>query len=315
MTIQMEQNHSQAISLLLNGFNNVFKGKPDFVEKVLAAWLSGGHVLLEDLPGTGKTVVGKTLSRLVDGAIFKRIQFTPDLLPYDITGMDTWDEHSREFVFRPGPVFANVVLADEINRTTPKVQSALLEAMAECQVTVGNKTRPLREPFLVLATQNPVETEGTYPLPEAQKDRFMLRLHPGYPDKEVEYAIVKENPSENVLPKLASVVSMEDLLTLKRSAQNVHVDERLAHCAVDTAAVIRNHPDVRLGVSTRGVLMLISAMKGLAFIKGRGYATDQDLADLAVDVYAHRITMRNGSDAEELVRNLAQQELRRLPRG
>ncbi|RKX97085.1 MAG: magnesium chelatase, partial [Spirochaetes bacterium] len=276
------------LSGILSEFSKVLRGKNSLLEKVLAAYLAGGHILLEDLPGTGKTTVGRTLAKLVDGALFKRIQFTPDLLPYDITGVDVWDERKREFVFHPGPVFAHVVLADEINRTTPKVQSALLEAMAESQVTIGNFTRSLPDPFLVIATQNPVETEGTYPLPEAQKDRFMFLLKPGYPDLESEYSIVRDNPVRTQLPELQPACSLEELRELKAAAGRVHVDDRLIRCTVNLAAALREHPDTILGVSTRGALMLTAAMRSLALIKGRDYAIDQDLADLAVVTYAHR---------------------------
>ena len=298
---------------LLTSWSGVIRGKDDLLKKVLAAVLAGGHVLLEDLPGTGKTTLGRALVKLIGGAVFKRIQFTPDLLPYDITGVDIWDESTREFVFRPGPVFANVVLADEINRTTPKVQSALLEAMAESQVTIGNTTRLLSDPFLVLATQNPVETEGTYVLPEAQKDRFMLCLRPGYPDRTTEYAIVSEDPGHARLPELTPVMDVTQLTGLKKQAASVHVDDRLVRCAVDLAAAIRDHADVLLGVSTRGALMLVAVMRSYALLHGRRYATDQDLAELAVETYAHRIRMKAGAaGAASLVADLASRELRRI---
>ncbi len=303
-------------SLILEAFSKVLIGKQLLLEKVLAGYLAGGHILLEDLPGTGKTTVGRTLAKLVGGAVFKRIQFTPDLLPYDITGVDVWNERIREFVFHPGPVFAHVVLADEINRTTPKVQSALLEAMAESQVTIGNQTHSLADPFLVIATQNPVETEGTYPLPEAQKDRFMMLLRPGYPDRESEYAIVRDDPGRRTLPGLKPVISLDELLAMKEMVRSVHVDERLMHSTVDLASTLRNHPDTVLGVSTRGALMLTAAMRSLAFVRGRDYVIDQDLADLAVDVYAHRIRLRGGAvSAEELITDLASKELRSIRHG
>ena len=312
-------NQSAAVppaSLILEAFSKVLIGKQLLLEKVLAGYLAGGHILLEDLPGTGKTTVGRTLAKLVGGAVFKRIQFTPDLLPYDITGVDVWNEKIREFVFHPGPVFAHVVLADEINRTTPKVQSALLEAMAESQVTIGNQTHSLADPFLVIATQNPVETEGTYPLPEAQKDRFMMLLRPGYPDRESEYAIVRDDPGRRTLPGLEPVIGLDELLAMKEMVRNVHVDERLMHSAVDLASALRNHPDTVLGVSTRGALMLTAAMRSLAFVRGRDYVIDQDLADLAVDVYAHRIRLRGGAvSAEELITDLASKELRSIRHG
>lgn len=301
---------------LLESWSHVIRGKSELLQKVLTVILAGGHVLLEDLPGTGKTTLGRALARLVDGAEFRRIQFTPDLLPYDITGVDIWDESIRDFVFRPGPVFANIVLADEINRTTPKVQSALLEAMAESQVTVGNTTRLLADPFLVIATQNPVETEGTYVLPEAQKDRFMLKLRPGYPDREAEYAIVTDDPGRSALPELKPVLNIAQLRELKAAAAAVHVDARLIRVTVDLAAALREHADVLLGVSTRGALMLTAAMRSLALIRGRDYVVDQDLSDLAVEAYAHRIRLKAGSaGAEALVADLAARELRRIRHG
>lgn len=304
------------ITRLSLGVAQVFKGKESFLEKTMAALIVGGHILIEDLPGTGKTTIGRTLAKLINGAKFKRIQFTPDLLPYDITGVDIWDEAARDFVFRPGPVFANIVLADEINRTTPKVQSALLEAMAESQVTVGNHTHPLPLLFLVIATQNPIETEGTYPLPEAQKDRFMLLLRPGYPDRETEYSIVASNPSRKTLPALSPVCTAEELLLLKQETMKIHVDERIIRCAVDIAAALREHPDVSLGVSTRGALMLVDAMKGLAMVKGRDYVIDQDIADLAVEAYAHRIRLQSGaSSAEAMVSDFTAREIRRIRHG
>ncbi|OQX28628.1 MAG: hypothetical protein B0D92_07930 [Spirochaeta sp. LUC14_002_19_P3] len=301
------------IARLYSGISKVFKGKQELIEKILAAFISGGHLLIEDLPGTGKTILCRTLAQLIQGSEFKRVQFTPDLLPYDITGVEIWDESTRTFEFRPGPVFANILLADEINRSTPKVQSALLEAMAEAQVTIGAQTRTLSSLFLVIATQNPVETEGTYPLPEAQKDRFMLRLKPGYPNRNTEYAIVTDNPSRQTLPTLQPVCTMEELAALKELTRSIHIDPRIIRCAVDIAAALREHPDTTLGVSTRGALMLADAMRGLALIKGRDYVIDQDLADLAIEAYAHRLRLRGGAaDAEALTADCANKEIRRI---
>jgi MoxR-like ATPase len=294
----------------------VIRGKFEFLEKVVAGFVAGGHILLEDLPGTGKTTVGRVLARIIDGASFRRIQFTPDLLPYDITGVDVWDEGTKDFSFRPGPLFAHVVLADEINRTTPKVQSALLEAMAENQVTVGNVSRPLPEPFIVLATQNPIESEGTYVLPEAQKDRFMMRLSPGYPDRDTEYAIVRDDPSHNALPTLEPACSIDDAVALRVAAMKVFMDDRLSRCTVDIAASLRDHPGVILGVSPRGALMLSSAAKALALVRGRDFVVDQDLVDLASEVYAHRLRIRpGGPTAEPLVREMAEREVGKIRHG
>jgi MoxR-like ATPase len=313
MTESPDMHPQETASRFLSTCSTVMRGKQLLLEKTLAVLLAGGHLLLEDMPGTGKTTVGRTMAKLLADTVFKRIQFTPDLLPYDITGVDIWDEKSREFVFRPGPIFANVVLADEINRTTPKVQSALLEAMAESQVTIGNHTRVLPEPFFVIATQNPVETDGTYPLPEAQKDRFMLLLRPGYPDRESEYSIVRDDPSHKTLPNLGPVCDADGLAAMKAAAASVHVDDRLLRCTVDLAAALRDHSETLLGVSTRGALMLVAVMRALAFIRGRDYVIDQDIADLAVDAYAHRIRLKGGDmRAGDLVADLTAKELRRI---
>ncbi|MDF1567243.1 MAG: AAA family ATPase [Spirochaetaceae bacterium] len=313
MTESFDMHPQETASRFLSSCSTVMRGKKLLLEKTLAVLLAGGHLLLEDMPGTGKTTVGRTMAKLLADTVFKRIQFTPDLLPYDITGVDIWDERSREFVFRPGPIFANVVLADEINRTTPKVQSALLEAMAESQVTIGNHTRVLPEPFFVIATQNPVETDGTYPLPEAQKDRFMLLLRPGYPDRESEYSIVRDDPSHKTLPNLDPVCDAGGLAAMKAAAASVHVDDRLLRCTVDLAAALRNHSETLLGVSTRGALMLVAVMRALAFIRGRDYVIDQDIADLSVDAYAHRIRLKGGDmRAGDLVADLTAKELRRI---
>lgn len=304
---------NRTILQLIEGLGTVFKGKKELLEKTLAAFLAGGHILLEDLPGTGKTTIGRTLAKLIDGAIFKRIQFTPDLLPYDITGVDIWDDMHKDFVFRPGPIFANVVLADEINRTTPKVQSALLEVMGESQVSIGNNTHKLTKPFLVIATQNPIEIEGTYPLPEAQKDRFMLLLRPGYPQRETEYSIVMEQPGQIALSTLAPACTMSEIIQLQQQTMEVHVDPRIIRCAVDIAASLREHPDTTLGVSTRGALMLVDAMKGLALVRNRDYVIDQDIADLVVECYAHRIRLKSGSsDTDNIVSDIALREIRRI---
>jgi MoxR-like ATPase len=303
-------NTEQAIQALINGAAAVIRGKREFLELLTAAILARGHVLIEDNPGLGKTTVAKTIARLIAGAdgtplLFKRIQFTPDLLPYDITGVDVFDPESRSFRFVPGPVLANIVLADEINRTTPKVQSALLEVMAERQVTIGNATHRPPEPFFVIATQNPVESEGTFPLPAAQLDRFMMRLSLGYPDRNSEIAILNDNPSETVLNALTPAVGEADFLAAQAAAAGVFCHEKLKEAIADMVRDTRLHRAFSLGASPRAALHLLTAVKALALVKGRDYVTDEDVAALAGPVLVHRLRLRDPrSHGEKLIREL-----------
>ncbi|MCA1949472.1 MAG: AAA family ATPase [Treponema sp.] len=302
---------SKVPSALLEGAASVIKGKEEFLEYLITVLLAGGHVLLEDLPGLGKTTVAKTLSHLIADnkgrpLAFKRIQFTPDLLPYDITGVDVFDPDLRNFRFVPGPIFANLILADEINRTTPKVQSALLEVMAEQQVTVGSETRPVPSPFMVIATQNPVESEGTFPLPAAQLDRFMMRLSLGYPHKEAELDILNFDPSEKILAGLTPVVTAADLSEAKAAVEQVYCHPELKEAIVDLARASRNHPDIRLGASPRSSLHLLKAVRAYAFIKGRDYVVDEDIIALGPLVLSHRLKFADPrTDGAPLVRRLA----------
>jgi MoxR-like ATPase len=304
---------------LVEGLATVIRGKELVLERLVTALLAGGHVLIEDVPGLGKTTLAKTIARLVSGSrkgmavTFRRIQFTPDLLPYDITGVDVFDPGSRKFVFTPGPVFANVLLADEINRTTPKVQSALLEVMAEGQVTVGNTTYTMDPFFFVIATQNPVEMEGVYPLPLAQIDRFLMKLHIGYPDPEVEVGIVRDDPSVTVMPAVRPVCGKEDILSARKQVDGVFCDEKLMRAAVGLAVATRSHAGIALGASPRGSLMLVRAARACALVQGREYVIDQDLIDLAPLVMAHRLRLKDTrKDAGVLVRDMAMAELSRL---
>jgi len=298
-------------SALLQGAGQVIKGKETFLEYLISVLLAGGHVLLEDLPGLGKTTVAKTIAHLItaeDGDLltFKRIQFTPDLLPYDITGVDIFDPDLHSFRFVPGPIFANLILADEINRTTPKVQSALLEVMAEQQVTVGSVTRPVPTPFMVIATQNPVESEGTFPLPAAQLDRFMMRLSLGYPHKEAELEILDINPSELVLTHLQPVISVQELIQSRALVDQVFCHPGLKEAIVDLVRATRNHSDIRLGASPRSALHLLKAARAYAFVKGRDYVVDEDIITLSPFVLAHRLKMTDPrTDPSPLLRRLA----------
>ncbi|MBI9098692.1 MAG: AAA family ATPase [Spirochaetaceae bacterium] len=302
-------------SEIVGYLSQVIRGKEEFLQYLTTAFLAEGHVLIEDLPGTGKTTAVKTLSHMVNGISFKRIQFTPDLLPYDITGVEIWDPVSSSFILKKGPVFANIILADEINRTTPKVQSALLEVMAEKQVTIGRETYPFTGLFFVAATENPIEFEGTYPLPEAQKDRFLMKLSIGYPDEESEFEIIKTNPSQTVLENIQPIFQPEEIEEILESVNSVFCDDRLIRCAVSIAKKTRNHSSVEMGVSPRGSLMLIKACRAYALVKGRDYVIDQDLIDLAPKVYSHRMRMKNvKKSAENLIEEVTSLEIQKIPR-
>ncbi len=313
---------SYSVSLrLINNLETVIRGKHEVLEYLVSTLFAGGHILIDDVPGLGKTTIAKTMARSIaktdksSAAVqFKRIQFTPDLLPYDITGVDIFNPENRKFTFEKGPVFANIVLADEINRTTPKVQSALLEVMAENQVTVGNKTYLMDPLFFVIATQNPVETEGTYSLPLAQLDRFIMRVEIGYPDAAYEYEIVRDNPSFTILPKVKPVCSKKEILNARKTASElVFCDERLLKVSVDIAVSTRRHRGIELGVSPRGSLMLVRIAKAYALIKGRSYVIDQDIIDLAPLVMSHRLRLKDIKiDSHKLIREIALAEISKI---
>lgn len=285
-------------------------GKRQVVQAALATILSNGHLLLEDIPGVGKTTLAKALARAL-GCEFKRIQFTPDLLPSDVTGTSVFNQKTLEFEFRQGPVFANVVLADEINRSTPKTQSALLECMEERQVTADGRTYPLQSPFFVIATQNNIELSGTYPLPEAQLDRFTARLSMGYPDMEDELRILQEQVKSRPVDTLVPVASAEDVRTLQAATRDVHIGLALQRYIVDIVAATRTHPAVSLGASPRGSLHLQHVSQALAFMAGRDYVTPDDVKSLAVAVLAHRVIVRpehriKGATAQSVVAEVLQ---------
>lgn len=266
-------------------------GKSEVVELALAVLLAEGHLLIEDIPGVGKTTLAKALARAL-GISFKRIQFTPDLLPADITGSSVYNQKQGEFEVRPGPLFANIVLADEINRTTPKTQAALLESMEERQVTIDGNSIPLPSPFFVIATQNNIEMAGTYPLPEAQLDRFMARLAMGYPDRAAERRILSQQQHARPLEQIEPVTDAEEIVAIQKQVRQVHVDASLQEYVLDIVNYTRNQPQVVLGASTRGALSLMHAGQALAAIRGRTYVKPDDIKVLAVAVLAHRIIVR-----------------------
>jgi MoxR-like ATPase len=278
----------QAADRLTNNVGKVIVGKKETVELVLVALLCEGHVLIEDVPGIGKTMLAKTVARSL-GCSFKRVQSTPDLLPSDVTGIHFFNQKSSEFEFRPGPIMANIVLVDEINRATPRTQSCLLECMQEQQVTVDLETIPLPRPFLVIATQNPVELEGTFPLPEAQLDRFLLRVGLGYPTKDEEGAILSRFQQSNPLDSLASVIEAAELLELQKLCRQVYVDDSVRDYITAITRATRSHEGIKLGASPRASLGLHLASQALAAIRERNYVIPDDVKYLAVPALVHRL--------------------------
>ena len=267
------------------------QGKRPTIELVVSSLVAEGHVLIEDVPGVGKTLLAKALARSIDCS-FQRIQFTPDLLPTDVTGVSVWDRERNTFTFRPGPVFGNVVLGDEINRASPKTQAALLEAMEERQVTIDGETHALAEPFIVIATQNPIEHEGTYPLPEAQLDRFMVRLTMGYPERSKELEMLQTHGSTSSFNDLKAVVHAEDIVRMSSIARQVHVADVLRGYLIDVAEATRIHPDILLGASPRATLFLQRASRAIAAAAGRDYASPDDVKAIINPVLNHRLIVR-----------------------
>jgi MoxR-like ATPase len=296
------------IEQLVQNLNLAIVGKHDAIRLVLVALLSGGHALLEDVPGVGKTLLAKSLAKSIDGK-FQRLQCTPDLLPSDVTGTNVWNPRSGEFEFLAGPVFANVLLADEINRATPRTQSALLEVMEEHQVTIDGQSRKVPEPFFVIATQNPVEYQGTFPLPEAQMDRFALTLSLGYPTESEELQMLQRLQRGRIVAELQPCISLDEVRQLQQLCTQVRVEASLQHYILSVVRATRQDEDITLGASPRGTVALHNAVQALAFLEGRDYAIPDDVKELAPHVLAHRLIPANGRHAGTIVSRL----LRSIP--
>src|SRR5687767_7049700 len=302
---------AEQIDRLQQAVETVIKGKPEAIRLAIVTLIAGGHLLVEDVPGVGKTTLAHAIARALD-CNFQRIQFTSDLLPSDVIGLSIYNQHTGVFEWKPGPIFANVVLADEINRTTPKTQSALLEAMAERHVTAEGVTHPLPAPFIVLATQNPIEHHGTYPLPESQLDRFMLRLRIGYPSADAERQILRDREYRDPLQDLRPVMTAAEVLELQNSVAEVSVDDALVEYLMRIAAATRESEMLDLGVSPRGTLSLFRAAQALALTEERTYCIPDDIKRLVVPVFAHRIlvstrfssSMRRSEEAEAVLKEI-----------
>lgn len=295
-----ETDNAKKLTRLIEQIETVLLGKSQVVRHVIVALLARGHVLLEDVPGVGKTILTRSIAASLQ-CTFNRIQLTPDLLPTDILGVSIYDARTGEFTFNRGPIFANLILADEINRTTPRTQSALLEAMNEAQVSTDGKTYPLGPPFMVIATQNPYEFEGTYFLPENQLDRFMLRVRIGHPDKDTERRILRTQPARTKLGALQPVMSAEDLTALQDDVLEVHMEDAIVDYILDIAEATRRSDELIVGLSPRGSLALMQASRAMALLEGRNYVVPDDVKNLAVPVCAHRLQARafahNGAES------------------
>lgn len=293
---------------LMDHVGKVIVGKEHTIELVMTAIIASGHVLLEDVPGTGKTMLAKSVASSLD-CTFQRIQFTPDLLPSDLTGIHFFNQKEGDFEFRPGPLFANLVLADEINRATPRTQSSLLECMEERQISIDGSTRQLERPFIVIATQNPVDNQGTFPLPEAQMDRFMMKIRMGYPSSEESVEILRRTVARRSVDDLTAVISREELLKAQDTYKTVQINEDLLRYIIQLTEATRQHPELSLGVSPRGAQALLKASQAWAALHGRDFVLPDDIKVLAVPVLAHRLVFRNRIRQQEGLAERIIQEL------
>lgn len=308
----------QKIPELITHIESVIKGKKDKIELLVTCLLAKGHILIEDNPGTGKTVLARTLAHAISSekqgeSVFKRIQFTPDLLPMDLIGSHVFDDANKDFVFKKGPLFSNVLLADEINRASPKVQSALLECMAEGQISVGDRTYLLDELFFVVATQNPIEMEGTYPLPAAQLDRFFMKIYFGYVDEETEIEIYHQyNSIRSNLEHLKQIIKHEEVLLLQEEAEKVFVHDEIIRSVSNIVRETRTHNDITLGASTRAGIAYLRCLRAFALTRGRTYVIEDDLAQLCISILDHRLLYRNKEGRANALKDILQKEMSRL---
>ena len=320
--VDVEKSNVTSVDKLIANIEKVIKGHHEQVTQVVTCLIAGGHILLEDNPGAGKTVMAKTLAHSISGktkkkshADFNRIQFTPDLLPMDLLGSHIYDESAKDFIFKKGPLFTNILLADEINRASPKVQSALLECMAEHQITMGDQTYPLEKPFFVIATQNPIEMEGTYPLPNAQLDRFFMKISFGYVAEDVEFDIYRQYLEiSNFESTIEGVLSLKDVLDLQEEANGIFVHDEIVRGVNNIIRGTRDNSGISLGASVRSGIILLRCLKAYAMINKRSYVIEDDLTQLVSPVLHHRLLFRNKSAETEALNSIVKSEVKRLAR-